>query len=219
MSQIREIAIDIETMKIEEMVSSLPEPVVAYGNTKDPVKRAAKLQEAKDKQIEKMALNPLYGKVISIGAYGDDIKEAKTTNNEQGLLNWFFETVINPTTNDANTLITWNGNNFDLPFIYKRSLILGNKSYKKPLSYWTKRYVTEPHCDLMQVFSNWSFDYNKLDVVANAILGNNKIDIDFKLFPEMMKTEEGQKQIGEYCLYDCQLTYELYQACKGYLFY
>ncbi len=41
------VSIDFETMPDENLLSSLPEPEVKYGNTKDPEKRAKMDEEAK----------------------------------------------------------------------------------------------------------------------------------------------------------------------------
>jgi len=86
-----------------------------------------------------------------------------------------------------------------------------------PLSAWTRRYNTEKHYDLMAVCGNWS-EYIALDDYAKMILGESKIDIDYKTFPELVKTEDGRKKLEEYCLQDSRLTYRLFERMQGTLF-
>ena len=54
-----DIAFDIETIRNEEMIQHLPMPDVKTGNLKDLNKINAKVQEAKEQQIERMALSPI----------------------------------------------------------------------------------------------------------------------------------------------------------------
>jgi len=203
-------AIDIETIPNPDMVDSLPEPTVAYGNAKDPEKRAAKLAEAKVAQVDKMALNPLYGKVCAAGICGDGFSDSFSTTDEPGLIKWIFDHV-------GERICTWNGNGFDLPFLYKRALLL---SVPAPCSLgkWTKRYSYDKHCDLMQIWAQWNYGSNEsLDAVSAVVNGQHKAEYNYKDFPEMMKTEEGQAKIAAHALEHAELTLKLYNRMSGYL--
>ena len=57
---------DIETAANPENLALMPEPK-APGNIKDPVKIAAAIAEKKQELIDMAALDPDYGKVLSIG--------------------------------------------------------------------------------------------------------------------------------------------------------
>jgi DNA polymerase elongation subunit (family B) len=119
-------------------------------------------------------------------------------------------------------LVTWNGNGFDLPFIYKRAMILGVNPANfnaPPLSAWTKRYNTDRHYDLMQVWGGWSAgSFEKLGTVAAMVLGEKKVDVDVSTFAELLKTEAGRKIISERCLGDARLTLSLFRRMDGCLF-
>ena len=70
-----QVVLDIETMPNEEVLSLLPEPSID-SRLKDPEKIKLAQESAREKQIEKMALSPLTGKVACIGFYGavNDVK-------------------------------------------------------------------------------------------------------------------------------------------------
>lgn len=218
-------AFDIETMPDSVKISSLPKPEVKLGNLKDPAKIEEKIAEARAEQIDKMALNPLYGRIcaavfVAPGANGkleslrfaagdDDAEEAALIAGCFGVLRL-----------DSARIVTWNGFNFDLPFLFKRAAILGVPLRGVPvLPFWCKRYATGSHIDLMQVWGGWdSKQFAKLDDVAGVCADDHKIEIDFKEFPELVKTAEGREKIFDYCEQDVRLTYKIFEKFNGVLF-
>lgn len=232
-------ALDIETIPNNDMIGSMPEPDVAYGNTKDDDKRAAKLAEAIEKQRRDMALSPLYGRVCSFaiasrmsdenGDISDSIVcevaavdgDHVTDDTERALLKRLFDRLRSTPTHSAK-LLTWNGTNFDLPFVYRRAIMLRIDLYEyglPPLQTWVKRYQTTPHCDLQQVWSNWNTSrYERLNDVSMAILGRGKVDADFRQFPALLRTAEGRMQIKKYNTQDAVLLLDLYDRVHHYLF-
>lgn len=68
------IFFDIETQANPENLALAPEPK-APGNLKDPAKIAAAIEEKKRDLIESAALDPDYGKVLSIGLSYQDSDE------------------------------------------------------------------------------------------------------------------------------------------------
>ena len=213
-------SLDIETIPNSSMVDKLPEPELKLGNVKDPEKIAAKEAEAKQKQIESMALNPFYGRVCSYATAGDfeSVRCIVWDNDEEERI--LIECIFNDLTasNTENiTVITWNGNGFDLPFIYKRAALLGVKMPTgcRPLSYWTKRYSAHPHCDMMKVMCNWEPQGIKLDDAAKCFLGRSKIEIDFRDLPKMI-ADKNINELKAYNLEDAKFTWEIYQKTKQY---
>jgi predicted PolB exonuclease-like 3'-5' exonuclease len=213
------IALDIETVGNMEAAKNLPEPK-ANGRLKDPAKIAADIAEKKAEQIEKLALDPLTGRIIAAAAVkiddGDEwcgIIDEATDAKEMVLI----ETILNIICDDDTRLVTFNGAGFDLPYIYKRALILGVPiGGVPPLSAWLKRYTTDKHIDRMEVWTNWG-GYVGLNTLAKMILGRSKAEIDVMMFPEMLKTEEGRKQMQDYNLQDARLTAELFKKMRGVL--
>ena len=118
------------------------------------------------------------------------------------------------------SVVTFNGRGFDVPFIYLRSALLNVPiSRKNWLGY---RYQTDPHCDLAEQFTFYS--------VSGRDGAARRFNLDFycKAFgidsPKShgvtghdVKTllAEGQyRQIAEYCLRDVRATVELYRIWK-----
>lgn len=201
------IVLDIETMPNQEAIAMLPEPEVLLGNIKDPEKIKAKVDEAKRKQIEKLALSPLTGIIACVNLYTKDKQESHVIAKPEGeaaIIDAAYEAIKNK------CVITYNGKGFDLPFIFKRGIILKRKWATLPeLKKYTDRYKSgDNHIDLMEEFCGFN-QYEKLDTLARFILGKKKTDFDFTLIPELIKTEEGRAKISEYANNDCALTWEL----------
>ncbi len=118
------------------------------------------------------------------------------------------------------TIVTFNGRGFDVPFIYLRSALLNIPITRKDwLGY---RYQTEPHCDLAEQFTFYS--------VSGRDGAAKRFNLDFycKAFGiESPKSHgvtgmdmnrlmaSGQfREIAEYCLRDVQATVLLYRVWK-----
>jgi len=225
-----EHAFDIETIPNESIISMLPPPEVAYGNAKDPEKRAAKEQEAKEKQLFTLGLSPLTGRFCCSAFHGTNMSEFRvisepTDAEEIELLNWTFETIYTHTEEgefNNGIIITHNGMAFDFRFIYIRAMILKiemTSRFIPPLSHWTKRYTRVPHCDLLQEFTGWKSDTKgwNLDAIGRSVLGRGKTDRDYSTYLDLIKNGEGDK-IGIDCLCDTGLTFDIYQQMKKYIF-
>lgn len=220
-----EIVIDIETMPIAELALSLPEPEYKYGNTKDEAKQEVIRQEAKARQKERMALDPLYGRIAAYsvsdkrgtisGTVVKDTSDAEEINILNEILPFFGVTQFN-----VPTIITFNGVRFDVPFIFKRAMML-----KVPLpagvpklNVFMKRYSMVPHCDLAMQIVNWdNNDYCSLDNTCRGIIGKRKMDFDVTKIREMILNGEGDKVL-QYNMSDVELTMELYKTVSDYLF-
>lgn len=208
-------AFDIETIPNMDLVGLLPD-VEASKTIKDPAKIAADIAEKKSKQIDKMGLDPLFGRVFCFAFANDEHKGGYTISelddkHEREMI----QKIMQVLGNDGMRLVTFNGIGFDLPFVYKRAIILGVSPANfgaPPLSAWTKRYSSDRHFDLMKLWCCWeSGSYIGLDVLASVVLGCGKKEMDFAEFPELVKTEEGREKVYEYCLQDTRLTWELYK--------
>lgn len=121
------------------------------------------------------------------------------------------------------SIVTFNGRGFDVPFIYLRSAILNVPvSQKNWLGY---RYQTEPHCDLLEQFTFYN--------VSGRDGAARRFNLDFycKAFGiESPKSHgvsgrdmntlvsEGRfREIAEYCLRDVRATVMLFQIWRDRL--
>ena len=196
------LAIDLETTADTSVIDLLPE-IEADVRLKDPVKIEEDIKKKREKQIEGMALNPLYGKIVCIGYYGDNIQEVDF-GSEKKMIENFIKRVIRTT----ETVVTWNGYGFDIPFIFKRGLKYNLCKLTEMQFYISKN--NGKLVDLMTLFAGWG-KYEKLDNVAKVLLNDEKEEFDVKKISELIKTDSGKEMIRRYCLKDCELTYKLGQ--------
>lgn len=215
-------AFDLETIPNKAMIEFMPEPEVALGNLKDPEKIKEKIAEAKVKTIDKMALSPLYGRVCSASFYGETTQEYRVIPEisdaaEIELINYIFKEIA---TVDRIKIITWNGINFDFPFVYKRAAMLRVPLPENCpcLKYWSHKYMSDVHCDLMQELCNWNIqDKITLDLAGKLFLGEGKTKRDYSTYVSLIESGQGNL-IGIDNLCDTKLTFDLYQLFSQYLF-
>lgn len=222
------VALDIETIGNPDAAALMPEPEVKAGNIKDPAKITEKLAAAKAEQLTKAALDPLTARIICYAAAGEvggeeknvvEIVATPTDDAERALV----QSVMEMLGTKEIRIVTWNGIGFDLPMIYKRAMILGvdpGSFGAPPLTAWTKRYSTDRHYDLMQIWGGWSsMGFAKLDTVAGLVLRERKTaGVDVTTFGALLETKEGRDKIAEYCLQDTRLTWRLWKRFNGVMF-
>lgn len=118
------------------------------------------------------------------------------------------------------SIVTFNGRSFDVPFIYLRSALLNVPISRKDwLGY---RYNTEPHCDLAEQLSfygvsgregaarrfNLDFYCKAFGIESPKSHGVTGMDV-----ADMMK-EGRYQEIAEYCLRDVNATVALYKIWR-----
>ena len=118
------------------------------------------------------------------------------------------------------SVVTFNGRGFDVPFIYLRSALLNVPISKK--NWLGYRYATDPHCDLAEQFTFYSVSGRdgaarrfNLDFYCKAFgiespksHGVTGMDVGTLL------AEKKFREIAEYCLRDVRATVELYKIWK-----
>ncbi len=118
------------------------------------------------------------------------------------------------------SVVTFNGRGFDVPFIYLRSAVLNVPISKK--NWLGYRYATDPHCDLAEQLTFYS--------VSGRDGAARRFNLDFycKAFGiespkshgvtgmDVSNLMAGKKfrEIAEYCLRDVRATVELYKIWK-----
>lgn len=118
------------------------------------------------------------------------------------------------------TIVTFNGRGFDVPFLYLRSAQLNVPITRK--NWLGYRYATEPHCDLAEQLTfygvsgregaarrfNLDFYCKVFGIESPKSHGVTGMDVNDLL-------AAGQyREIAEYCLRDVQATVLLYQVWK-----
>src|SRR5687768_7864946 len=118
------------------------------------------------------------------------------------------------------SIVTFNGRGFDVPFIYLRSALLNVPITKKDwLGY---RYQTEPHCDLAEQLTfynvsgrdgaarkfNLDFYCKAFGIESPKSHGVTGMDVNH------LMAEKRFREIAEYCLRDVHATVSLYRIWK-----
>jgi predicted PolB exonuclease-like 3'-5' exonuclease len=121
------------------------------------------------------------------------------------------------------TVVTFNGRGFDVPFLYLRSALLNVPITRKDwLGY---RYQTDPHCDLAEQFTfynvsgregaarkfNLDFYCKAFGIPSPKATGVTGLDVNDLL------AEGRHREIAEYCLRDVHATVELYRIWRDRL--
>jgi|SRR4051812_18790865 DNA polymerase elongation subunit (family B) len=118
------------------------------------------------------------------------------------------------------SIVTFNGRGFDVPFVYLRSALLNVPITRKDwLGY---RYQTEPHCDLAEQFTfygvsgrdgaarrfNLDFYCKSFGIESPKSHGVTGMDVG------VMMAAGRFREIAEYCLRDVRATVKLYEVWR-----
>jgi DNA polymerase elongation subunit (family B) len=216
-------SLDIESIPDLNKIELL-EPIEAPATYKDPAKIEAYREEGRKKQIEKMGLSPFTGRICSFSMFGESenffkvISEISDAAEIELVTEILGKLIVGK--QEPNTLITWNGFNFDFPYIYKRAILLKISLPEgcPGLKYWTRKYASDVHIDIMQELAGWSIENRlNLDFVGKLFLGSGKTHRDYREYVELIKTGKGEL-IGLDNLNDSEHTYKIYKMVEPYLF-
>jgi len=189
------------------------------------VKQDGKLYQPKvaafDIEIYKPTFDAKQNQIICIGIYSEeeyfvlswkksDLEKVVVLKNEKEMLEKFFEVI-----GDYDILISYNGDNFDLPFLRERAEELG---IKHPIIADKRgsNFKACIHVDLFNiVVKHLSAEIKtrsfKLDEVARFFLGEGKEDIEIQESKDIWDSNDVKKidEIFKYNLQDCKITYLL----------
>jgi len=209
----RIIAFDIETSplpreRIIELAGDFDENSVKTGNL-GLEKAMEKIAKAKENFIEdkvdRGALSAEYGFVVAIGIKEGD-EERLLFGSEEEMLPKFWTMVLNDYCEGDALWVGFNSNNFDLPFLLRRSLIAGVKVPKEVIPvtrYWSQNFWK----DLMEIWQAGDFKATiSLDRMCKAfgIEGKNGSG---KYFWKLLEDEPDRAE--EYLQNDIRITYKL----------
>jgi 3'-5' exonuclease len=229
----RRIVFDIETCAypFDSLSESQQEYLLRYAEKEtDPDKK----QEQTDQAIRYTSLYPLTAKCVAIGIY--DIDKNKSfvyyeSESAEGGEEWFSEDkqvhykgltevemlksfwkIIKVT----DQVVTFNGRNFDIPFLMIRSAMLKIKPSKNLIK---KRYDNSSHIDLLEQFTFYGLTRKfNLDFYCNAFGIESPKTKEISGMEVKNLYEAGRlKDIATYCSHDIYATYELYKIWEEYL--
>jgi len=148
----RHLILDCETAAIGDVDTYLTEPVEAPSNWKDPVKIEQYVKDAKAAQVAKASLDIDLARIVCLGwqLSTDDVPQTalmKDELQEAEMLGRFWHSFWPVYVPGQTVAVTFNGLNFDLPLLLRRSLYLGVTAPKLQLD----RYKHIDAIDLMQI--------------------------------------------------------------------
>lgn len=217
------LVIDIECAP-RVALDSIPE------NLREQISKIAEEREWPTDKV--LSLNPLFSRVVSIAVGDADAEtgghvlfapldehvEDLTANapdwlivrNEKRMLEMFWSLA-----GQAKLVVTFNGRNFDLPFLRNRSAILGVEVRCDLVS--QPPYQHEPHLDLYQILAggSWGARPMNLDAACWAFgIESPKDAMDGSKVGEAFAAGQ-YKEIAEYNLADIDATRKLYRHLKA----
>jgi predicted PolB exonuclease-like 3'-5' exonuclease len=167
-------------------------------------------QEMTAEESKKAALDALTGRIVCLGYIFVDYCEAQyagafVAQDDKELLRFFWDLLHKE---NIKAFVGHNGLSFDLPYIWKRSVI---HQIKPTIELDLRRYRTDFIYDTMCVWGNWENRGNaSLDALATGLGIGGKSGHGSHVL-ELWRQGK-QREIASYCLDDCWLTYECY--CK-----
>jgi len=225
----RRIVFDIETCAypFESLSESQQEYLLRYAEKEsDPEKKSAMADDA----VRYTSLYPFTAKCIVIGLY--DVESEKSFvyyenekqekwNSEDGkvqykglpekeMLESFWRIA-----NVVDQFITFNGRNFDVPFLMMRSAMLNVKAVKNLMGY---RYGDE-HIDLLEQFTFYGITRKfNLDFYCHSFGIESPKSKDISGMEVKNLYEAGRiKDIAHYCSKDIYATYQLFKIWEKLL--
>ncbi|MBT8380334.1 MAG: ribonuclease H-like domain-containing protein [Ignavibacteria bacterium] len=225
----RRIVIDIETCAypFESLAESQREYLLRYAEKEpDPEKRQMMVDDA----VRYTSLYPYTAKCIAIGIFDvekeksyiyyesnkDELWKSEDENiHYKGLLEIDMLKSFWRVANAADQIITFNGRNFDIPFLMMRSAMLKIKVTKNLMSY---RYGDE-HIDLLEKFTFYGATRKfNLDFYCNAFGIESSKTSEVSGMEVKNLYEAGRiKDIAVYCSRDIYATYKLFKIWNEYL--
>lgn len=159
------LVVDAETLAIPDVETYL-EPVVAPSNYKDPEKIAAYELEARNRLVERAALDIDLAQILCLGIWGEGYTDpiVKTvddfTGGERELLDWFVDSMKS----EGLPLVTFNGLRYDVPLIMRRCLYLNLPCPQLQVD----RFKHPEVVDLAQILSyDGKLDFHSLSFYCN----------------------------------------------------
>lgn len=206
------IFFDIETQANPEAIKLMPEPSPAK-NLKDPDKIAADIADKKADQIALAALDPDYGRIISIawaqGQWQNPVVcLCEKEENEIYALDGFW----NDLKLASGRCVGYNIIGFDLPYMLRRSMALGVR-IPDGLFLNLAKFRVDPITDLMGILYNWG-QAKSLKQVAK--LYNLKNDAEGVTGADVAKLTP--EELAQYNASDVHLVQQLFTKMNGSYF-
>lgn len=146
--------------------------------------------------IETTSLRADAGIIVAAAVSNDEVKVkfAPDPDAERELLVWLEEEL-----KDVSTIATWNGSDFDIPFIVTRALIHG-----LDFSWLRKKNVLDLYawCKKALLLSNYKLDYVAYVLGVSQEQGIRSVEVDVLYWRAVRGDEEAKQAIISHCRSD-----------------
>lgn len=202
---------DIETIPADEKFKDV---AVELASQKELSKTGTtrKSKRRLDYLYRQTAISGDFGRIFCIGYALNESGVEIISGSEAEILNKWWGIADN-----ADLFIGHNIMEFDLRFIFKRSIVYKIKPCAKHLNLSFARYKNFPIFDTMREWEKWSNSFIKLDTLAKILdLKSSKNDgIDGSQVYDFFRKGK-HEEIYEYCKRDVELTREIYNRMIFY---
>ncbi len=166
----KKLYFDIETegLPADQLIKLMPEEWPT-GNTKDPVKLAAAIEEKKAEWLDKAALKAITGKIVAITTAINDEAPIMRIGDEAELIQQFIDDMM-VLIGEGGNAYSWNGSGFDLPFVCQRAAVHNIPAFARLMTksrgkyYWNDSFI-----DAKSVWSNYSPDHTGTSLKSVAL--------------------------------------------------
>ncbi len=197
--QMNKLFLDIETLPAEQEKHEVLKEI--HQKKTDDGKKVRSFEDF----ITQTSFDGAFGRIACISYAVNDEATKSLFGDEKQILEIFWDVAKN-----VDIFVGFNVMDFDLRFIYQRSMILGAKP-TKDLSF--ARYRKSPIYDVMREWVKWNMQaYITLDVLAKAlgIPSSKGGDVEGKNVARAF--EDGRiREICEYCEKDVDVTRKIYK--------
>jgi hypothetical protein len=200
----RKLFLDIETIPAPESKYEILKGIHARRLERHKNGTSTKPPETFEEYIESTGLDGAFGRICCI-SYAFDDEPVETLYGEEAQILISFWKVAEK----ADLFVGFNLMDFDLRFIYQRSIILGVKP-SRMLNF--ARYRNDPIYDIMWEWSKWNNTKISLDTLAKAlgIPSSKGGEIEGRNVAQAFR--DGRlKEICEYCARDVEVTRSIYK--------
>jgi len=197
----KKLFLDIETLPAEEEKHSVLKTIY-----EDKKAKGKKIDETFESFVIQSSLDGSFGRIFCIGVAVDDEPVNCLIGSEVEILKKFWEMA-----KDIDIFVGHNIFDFDMRFIYQRSVVLGVEPTKKYLSF--ARYRNDPIYDTMYEWSKWNLsDKIGLDKLAKAlgIKSSKEGGMDGSQVHSYFK-QGRYDEIYDYCKADVETTRAIYK--------
>ncbi len=214
------ITFDIETIPWQKQFTAAQQDLFNKEFTETKTKKYGEKElseeELNDLEILVKSVNPYLGEIVVIGIYITDNKREELIaldGNEFDILSKFWNIIDG----FNGTFVSFNGLQFDVPFIIKRSMYHNIKPTNNNFLN-LRKYSTYPHFDVKYIMGNFNtYAIGTLDQLCDFLNIESPKNGDVKADSVFLNYIEGKiKLIKEYCLRDVKATYECYKRIKNY---